>query len=105
VLVQSFVTASGKETLTVFHPDGARVLATHYCAQGNQPRLQLDRSSTRDRLLFVFVDATNLEPQAAVLKRLELRIDKPGEYTEIETYEQNGQPEVTTLRFRRKAAR
>src|SRR5262249_23574462 len=39
VLVQSFVTGSGKETMTVFHADGARLLATHYCAQGNQPRL------------------------------------------------------------------
>src|SRR5262249_12030735 len=54
VLVQTFITASGKETVTAFHPDGARLMATHYCAQGNQPRLVLDGSSTNERLLFHF---------------------------------------------------
>src|SRR5205823_2190701 len=93
VLVQTFTTASGKETMTVFHPDGARLIATHYCAQGNQPRLRLDPSSTADRLIFVYLDATNLaRPQASHLVRLELRLDSPTEYTEIETYEEAGKP-------------
>ena len=101
-LVQTFVTASGKQTLTLFHPDGSRVLATHYCAQGNQPRLRLDAASTPDRLLFVFVDATNLPtPSASHLVRLELRLDGAEQYTEIETYDEAGKPDVTTLRFRR----
>jgi hypothetical protein len=106
-LVQSFITPSGKETMTVFHPDGASVVATHYCAQGNQPRLRLDPGSTAERLIFVFADATNLPDKAqSHMTRLELLLegpllDGPTQYTEIETYEAAGQQEVTTLRFRR----
>jgi hypothetical protein len=102
VLVQTFATASGKETLTIFHADGARLLATHYCAQGNQPRLKLDAASTNARFVFTFIDATNLpSPAAAHLTRLELHLDGPAQYTEIETYEEAGKPDVTTLQFHR----
>ena len=102
VLVQRFVTPSGKETLTVFHPDGARLIATHYCAQGNQPRLRLDPASAKDRFVFTFLDATNLpKPSAAHLVRLELQLETATQYTEIETYQEDGKPDVTTLHFKR----
>jgi hypothetical protein len=101
-LLQSFFTPSGKETLTAFHADGSRVLATHYCAQGNQPRLRLDPTSSNDRLVFVFLDATNLvEPAASHLTRLEIKLESPSQYTEVETYQEAGKPDVTTLRFHR----
>jgi hypothetical protein len=102
VLVQTFVTASGSETLTLFHLDAGRLLATHYCAQGNQPRLALDPASTGARMSFRFVDATNLRaPSTAHLVRLELLLEAGDRYTEVETYEEAGKPEVTTLKFRR----
>ncbi len=105
-LVQTFVTPSGKETLTIFHADGPRVLATHYCGQGNQPRLQLDPASSPTRPIFVFVDATNLAtPAASHLIRLELRLDGAGTYTQIETYETAGQAETSTLTLHRSKAR
>ncbi len=105
-LVQTFVTPSGKETLTIFHADGPRVVATHYCGQGNQPRLRLDPASTPGRLIFVFVDATNLAtPAASHLIRLELRLDGAGTYTQIETYETAGQAETSTLTLHRIKAR
>lgn len=101
-LVQSFVTPSGNETMTVFHQDGAATLATHYCGQGNQPRLRLDAATSTDRFVFSFVDATNLaRPAAARLVRLELRLEGPAQYTAVETYEEDGKPDVTTLRFQR----
>src|SRR5262245_45457558 len=59
-IVETFTTASGRETLTIYHPDGPNLIATHYCAQGNQPRLRLDPTSSSSILQFVFHDATNL---------------------------------------------
>jgi hypothetical protein len=101
-LLQTFRTASGIQTATVFHPDGDRLLATHYCGQGNQPRLRLDPASTDARWIFTFLDATNLaRPSASHLVRLELVAEDADHYTEIETYEQDGASEVTRLRFRR----
>lgn len=102
VLVQSFFTASGYETMTVFHVDGANLMATHYCAQGNQPRLRLDAASMPDHLTFVFFDATSLaSPTASHLVKLELIFTGPDEYTETETYEEDGKPDVTRLHFHR----
>src|SRR5262245_7254411 len=39
-LVESFVTPSGRETVSVYHRDHDRLMLTHYCGQGNQPRLR-----------------------------------------------------------------
>ena len=61
VVVETFVRKKSQPTQTVYHRDGSRLIATHYCAQGNQPRLQYSRQSTRQRLEFEFLDATNLE--------------------------------------------
>src|SRR5688572_11955783 len=49
VLLETF--GMTRPTLTAFHLDGDRLLATHYCAQGNQPRLRLAPSATGRRLV------------------------------------------------------
>lgn len=36
-LVESFGDPAGQPTETIYHLDGDRLMATHYCAQGNQP--------------------------------------------------------------------
>ena len=49
--------AHGGKTVTTYHQDGTGVVATHYCAQGNQPRLRL-RGGDGDKLVFALADAT-----------------------------------------------
>jgi hypothetical protein len=101
-LVETYTTASGKETMTVFHPDGARIIATHYCAQGNQPRLALDPESSSERFIFRFADATNLaKPSASHLARLEIVLAGKDRFAMVETYEENGKPDATKLEFSR----
>jgi hypothetical protein len=60
VLVESWEARGKPHSLTLYHRDGAALLATHYCPQGNQPRLAL---SGRDAggLHFAFRDATDLD--------------------------------------------
>ena len=95
VLVETFTTKSGRETLTVFHLDGPRLIATHYCAQRNQPRLQLAAGSTERRLIFDFMDATSLKEGASHLRRLELELVDAGHFRTTETYAGAGKDEVT----------
>lgn len=49
------------EMVTVYHRDGMNVVATHYCALGNQPRYKVDAKSTDKKLIFAFDGGTNFD--------------------------------------------
>jgi hypothetical protein len=51
--------------ITVYHLDGNRLMLTHYCMAGNQPRMQAQAfDPATGELQFRFLDATNLSPGA-----------------------------------------
>ena len=99
-VLETFTTSNGRETLTIFHPDGNRLLATHYCARGNQSRLALAPNSTSSEMTFLFVDATNLKSKAdAHLVRLDLKIKDDDHFEKTEVYVERGMEDVTTFQF------
>lgn len=68
-LVETFTSASGNETLSAYHRDGRALMATHYCAQGNQARLKAVKA-TRDSIVFRLLDATNVNGDQGVMQQL-----------------------------------
>jgi len=50
------------EMVTMIHADGKRLLATHYCAAHNQPRMALVPGKSPNQIAFDFVDGTNIGP-------------------------------------------
>ena len=60
VLVETWSHNGKKHSFTMYHLDNEKLMATHYCPQGNQPRLVLTKSSTIRNLNFSFLNATNL---------------------------------------------
>lgn len=47
--------------MTVYHLDGDRLMMTHYCMAGNQPRMQARHFDAKSgELRFTFLDATSL---------------------------------------------
>jgi hypothetical protein len=101
-VVETFTTPSGRETLTIYHPDADRVLATHYCAQGNQPRLTLDPNSTANAMTFRFLDATNLKSKDdSHLVRLVLKIKDNDHLEKTEVYTQRGSEDTTIYELTR----
>jgi hypothetical protein len=51
-----------EDMISMFHMDGDRLLMTHYCGAGNQPRMVGTISPDGKTVKFDFVDATNILP-------------------------------------------
>ena len=69
---------SGHDTsmVTMYHVDGSRILATHYCAAGNQSRMAAaGLSSDGNTLSFRFVDATNVTTDSEVMQGVVVTFD------------------------------
>ena len=80
--------------VTLYYVDGGRLLLTHYCMIGNQPRMQAKAlNPDTGELDFQFLDATNLpNPGAGHMHNAKLRIvDNSHVVSEWQFYE-NGQP-------------
>jgi hypothetical protein len=74
----------GKEDMiSMFNMDGGRLLMTHYCAVGNQPRMVAVASADGKTITFNYVDATNLlGAQPGHMDRLTITMIDPDHYTE-----------------------
>lgn len=55
----------GHEMFNMYHADGERVLMTHYCAAGNQPRMEVLATDDENRLELRFESITNLPSSEA----------------------------------------
>jgi hypothetical protein len=82
----------GEENMiTMFHMDNDRVLATHYCGMGNQPRMQAAISPDGKTITFTFVDATNMAtPKTGHMDHLVITIPDANHHSEDWTFVQDG---------------
>ena len=94
----------GKEDMiSMFNLDGDRVLLTHYCAVGNQPRMVASASPDGKTFTFDFVDATNLPtPDAAHMIRMVLAMPDANHHTEEWTFSDHGKEHKEVFDLRRK---
>jgi hypothetical protein len=83
----------GKEDMiTMFHMDGPnRLLMTHYCGVGNQPRMQASVSPDGKIITFNFFDATNLTtPDSGHMQRMVLTMLDDNHQTEEWVFADHG---------------
>jgi hypothetical protein len=72
-----------EDMVTVFHMDGSRLLMTHYCGAGNQPRMVGTASPDGKTVTFDFLDATNISSsQPGHMQRMVLTMLDPDHHTE-----------------------
>lgn len=89
--------------ITVYHRDGDRLMMTHYCGAGNQPRMRSEKAAEPGVLRFAFVDATNLPgPDAGHMHRLALRFPDPGHLRQEWTWTEKGQEKTEVIELARK---
>ncbi len=60
-VVETVFPGSPHEMVTVYHLDGSDLVLTHYCMEGNQPRMR-GREAGPSRLEFALEGGTNIDP-------------------------------------------
>lgn len=59
-LMETISSMHETDMVTMYHPDGKRLLMTHYCSMGNQPRMRANAPEGADRIVFDYIDGTNV---------------------------------------------
>jgi hypothetical protein len=91
------------DMISMFHMDGDRMLMTHYCATGNQPRMVASLSPDGKSVTFDFVDATNLAtPSAGHMNRVIFSVVDANHHTEEWRFVQDGKEVVELFDLTRK---
>lgn len=81
--IVSQMNGKSEDMITMFNLDGDRLLLTHYCATGNQPRMKATASADGKTLTFDFLDATNLSsPDAPHMHRVVISFIDGNHHTE-----------------------
>jgi hypothetical protein len=85
------------EMMTVYYLDGDRLLLTHYCMAGNQPRMQARAFNPETgEVEFQFLDATNLtSPAAGHMHSAKIRLADNNHFSDEWEFYENGQKKMT----------
>jgi hypothetical protein len=70
------------EMVTMFHRDDDALLATHYCAAMNQPRLKAAQGASAKQVTFDFVDGTNLKAYPGRMQSLVMAMTDATHHTQ-----------------------
>jgi len=82
--LMSEIVGHGETMISMINFDGPnRLLLTHYCTVGNQPRMQASASPDGKVITFSFLDATNLDnPQSGHMDHVVIALLGPDHHTE-----------------------
>jgi hypothetical protein len=103
--LMSEIHGHGPENMvSMIHLDGPnRLLLTHYCGAGNQPRMTASASPDGRTITFDFLDATNLEsPEAGHMQRVVIAMLDANHHTETWTFADHGQQMKEVFDLQRK---
>jgi hypothetical protein len=103
-LLEHLTMPGEQEMITVYYVDGNRLLLTHYCEAGNQPRMEASAfDSNSEAIDFRFLDATNLpNPDAGHMHNVQIKFHGPNEVAADWTFYKGGKPGFTaSLLYRR----
>jgi hypothetical protein len=97
------VVGSADDPITMFNLDRGRLLLTHYCDAGNQPRMVATVSPDGKTFTFDFIDATNLlSSQMGHMQHVVFNLVDADHHTELWQFAMaNGKTEGGLLDLRR----
>lgn len=102
--LMSEIIGHGEDMISMIHLDGAnRLLLTHYCAVGNQPRMLASASPDGKTFTFHFLDATNLDnSQSGHMEHVVIAVLDPNHHTEEWNFTDHGKEHKEVFDLTRK---
>ena len=88
--------------VTVYHLDGDKLIMTHYCSSGNQPRMKAEMIDDNN-INFSFTNATNLAKTSdGHMYKLNFNFDDNNNFSQIWTWIEDGKEMPATFSWKRK---
>ncbi len=103
-LLERMTMPGESEMMTVYHCDGNKLMMTHYCSTGNQPRMRARPAAAGAKTLtFDFMDATNLAGKDAMhMHGLTVDFTDADHVVETWTLHDKGKDQVMPIKMERK---
>lgn len=102
-LEETLKTPHDMDMITMYVADGSRLAMTHYCAEGNQPRMRaMVPAGDANRLDFQYVDATNVSGDAGYMRGLVVTFEDADHFSQKWTHRSAGKDETSVFEFARK---
>jgi hypothetical protein len=102
-LMESLTGDHDTNMITMYAPDSGSIVATHYCAAGNQPRMRAKAPAGNVTSLdFQFVDATNTAAAPELMRRLVVTFQDPNHFTQSWTSSTEGKEQTTSFVYTKK---
>jgi len=103
VLMETLDSSEDTEMVTLYSLDGDRLVMTHYCSIGNQPRMSAKTGADPARIEFEFQDATNLSsPATGHMTGLVVIRKDAGHFAQRWTFSEAGKAQTEVFEFARR---
>lgn len=102
--ILSEIHGHGPENMvSMIHMDNDRLMMTHYCGAGNQPRMVASPSPDGKSITFTFIDATNLaSPKTGHMEKVIFTMPDADHHIEEWTFVQDGKVTKEIFELHRK---
>jgi len=98
-IIETLLPPDEPSMITVYYCDGDKLMLTHYCSIGNQPRMRAQQPSRESNTLhFAFLDATDLQkPSDGHMIGLTLTFQAANRLKQSWLWQQDGKAETSTF--------
>jgi hypothetical protein len=103
-LEETFQNDKGNQMVTMYTPDGNRLVLTHYCSMGNQPHREISAvTASSDDFAFAFPGAANLASNDDIhVQGMTLKLEDNDHFSETWTLMANGKEQIEAFPLTRK---
>lgn len=100
-MVETLRPGDESSMVTVYHRNGDKLMMTHYCSSGNQPRMIASNFGDGE-IDFQFVDVSNLKSKSeGHMRGLKIIFEDENHFSQVWTWSESGKRMPATFKYER----